>query len=377
MVVKSQDLWGNGVTQPPVGSLPSRLRVWTLRSSAKESFVNLGGPRLVAVLLGYFGKITLVDLLAHRTGYARLDTIWVGQCSEVLVSQAELIARVNALPRIRGSRSEWMYNNWMYALAGLVIVRTREEKSYLEFMKKRVLQEFGLNRSCIERNDVIDDNSQAYAASIAGTPMRGADPLTPRKHIHPKNDTAERYITRPSGAQLRHGLHATHALVRTEPPSRNQAVAETNPVPPFVVRFHFTPDLDAAVVVLGNTKALGDANELVMRLLIGQILNSAGRRPQYDYVGVYVGLGYTMKIALGAEGLVLHRGGRESQGALLQHYHYGTFSFATASYDDHMRLGLIDYDNWRLFLVEFERVIWVLLWGSSGLDADIEPVPLK
>jgi CubicO group peptidase (beta-lactamase class C family) len=83
-------------------------------------------------------EATLIDLLAHRTGYARLDMNWVGQRSEVLVSQTELNTRVKALPRIRSLRSEWFYNNWMYALVGVIIGRHSKEGNYLESMKKRL-----------------------------------------------------------------------------------------------------------------------------------------------------------------------------------------------------------------------------------------------
>ncbi|KAJ4417005.1 hypothetical protein N0V82_006454 [Gnomoniopsis sp. IMI 355080] len=85
-------------------------------------------------------QVTLVDLLAHRTGYGRLDMSWAGLNSEVLVSHAELLTRINAVPRICGPRTKWLYNNWMYALAAVVVERTSEEGDYLEFMGKHVLQ---------------------------------------------------------------------------------------------------------------------------------------------------------------------------------------------------------------------------------------------
>ena len=62
-----------------------------------------------------------------------------------------------------------------------------------------------------------------------------------------------------------------------------------------------------------------------------------------------------MRVDLKESGLVLHLGGRNSQRAPLRHYHYDTFSFATENYDDHMEMGLIDYADWRNFLLQFER----------------------
>jgi hypothetical protein len=214
---------------------------------------------------------------------------------------------------------------------------------------------------------------------------------------------------------------------------RNTTVAESVPIPPIkascshtlalshagenagaLSAFTLLPELDAAIVVLGNTTALGDANELVRDLLASQLLN-ANTEVDYvhlattiadqcrtwhdrtiakplkenqiqgtshgllsDYLGVYVGLEYTMRVDLEKSGLVLHHGGRESQRAELRHYHYDTFSFATSNYDEHMRLGMIDYDNWRLLLVQFQRDYSGVVVGIKWfLDADIAPVLLE
>jgi CubicO group peptidase (beta-lactamase class C family) len=74
-------------------------------------------------------------------------------------------------------RSEWLYNNWMYALVGVIIGRHSKEGNYLDFMKKRLLDEYGLTRSCIQRKDVADGNiSLAYAASESGKPMELHEP---------------------------------------------------------------------------------------------------------------------------------------------------------------------------------------------------------
>jgi hypothetical protein len=178
--------------------------------------------------------------------------------------------------------------------------------------------------------------------------------------------------------------------------------------------FTLLPELDAAIVVLGNTTALGDENELVRDLLASQLLNpntevnypqlateiadqcrswhegtitkpleenqiqGTNHGPLSDYIGVYVGLKYAMSVDMEGSSLVLHDGGRESQRAVLRHYHYDTFSFATTSYDEHMRLGLIDYDDWRLFLVQFERDYTGKVIGVRWfLDANIAPVLLR
>jgi hypothetical protein len=100
--------------------------------------------------------------------------------------------------------------------------------------------------------------------------------------------------------------------------------------------------------------------------------------PLQDYLGVYAGFEYAMRINMEDDSLILHQDGRESQRAILRHYHYDTFSVATSDHDDHMRLGLIDYDSWRLMLVQFERdYIGAVVCIKWFLDADIAPALLE
>ncbi|KAH9203458.1 hypothetical protein DL95DRAFT_472367 [Leptodontidium sp. 2 PMI_412] len=85
-------------------------------------------------------------------------------------------------------------------------------------------------------------------------------------------------------------------------------------------------------------------------------------------------------ITLNKGDLFFHRGARalESQQALLSHYHYKTFSFSTTSYNEHMKFGLIDYDNWKQLLIEFERGVSSEVISAKWLpDQDLSPFFLK
>lgn len=419
---------------------------------------------------------------------------WVGQKSEVVVSHDELIPRINALPRVTGLRSKWLYNNWMYALAGVIIERKSTEGSYLDFMNELIFKKFGLSRTCLRRDDVPDANiSRAYAAAQTGeamiieeppwedspfTPEGGirssvCDMVTWARHLleaeafetahgsdrtthehttplHPGGIFAPKMIL-PDGVSVGR-LERTYAMgfMRLMLPSRlwfgggrNDTVAANVAIPPIspapanaghhtlalshcgenagqLSSFVLLPEQDAAVIVLGNTTALGDANELITHLLVSQIVGSteeavvdypslaqriaaqckdwhktvisdplaqhrisgtAVSGPLNDYVGRYKdpASGFTMTIARehDRDRLVLHQGGRPSQRAPLHHYHFDTFTFATESYDEHMRLGMIDFDDWRILLIRFERgwdgSVSALRWF---LDPDFPPASL-
>ncbi|KAF2823975.1 beta-lactamase/transpeptidase-like protein [Ophiobolus disseminans] len=327
-------------------------------------------------------EATLVDLLAHRTGYARLDMSWVGQHSEVLVSHGELIRRVNALPRLRSLRKP------PFAPGG------------------------GIENCVVNMLNWAQLLLDAYEADKQHASPK-SDPLVNK---HPDLIFSPKMIL--PGA-ISHGqLERSYGMgfMRLMLPSklscrgRNATVAASVAIPPLGVQsahtltlshagenagalsaFTLFPELDAAMIVPGNTTALGDANELVMHLLGSQILDpdpqidytevathiadqcanwhdraistplsqhqilGTQHGPLLGYVGLYKGLEYTIKVILEDGGLILNHGGRASQRARLTHYHYDTFSFATSDYEEHMQLGMIDYDDWRLLLVQFER----------------------
>lgn len=402
---------------------------------------------------------------------------WVGQRSEVLVSHDELIKRVNSLPRVRPLRYEWLYNNWMYAVAGLIIQRKSKEANYLDFMKNRVLREYSLDRTCIKQEDIPDSNiSLAYAASRTGKPIQIAQPpweespFTPGGGIRScvsdmlkwAQQLLEAYAYEKEHRTMCHGaifqpqmilprsisygeLERSYGMgfMRLMLPSRlsiggrNNAVASDVQIPPIgkpnshtlalshcgenagaLSSFVLIPELDTAIVVLGNTTALGDANELITHVLASQVVDpdaiaavdyealaeslaercrnwhqrvladplkehqvsGTSHGPLCEYVGAYRDpkLEIPMSVSLEKGQLIFHQGGKTSQRSPLRHYHYETFQFVTESYDEHMSLGMIDYDDWRVMLVQFERdflgaVIGLKWW----LDADLPPAFLR
>lgn len=70
--------------------------------------------------------------------------------------------------------------------------------------------------------------------------------------------------------------------------------------------------------------------------------------------------------------LIFHRGGWESQEAMMWHYHFETFCFAEKTYEEHMQQGLIDYDSWEKLLITFVRGIDGKVSGARWkLDDDL------
>ena len=185
--------------------------------------------------------------------------------------------------------------------------------------------------------------------------------------------------------------------------------------PGVLTTFNLFPENQSAVIVMGNSTAKGDATDIMAQMLLQEILGvqdlpdylalakkyaqsaenwhnrmierplAVHKRPETkpeplaDYVGTYQDHAGTMLMKIVLEGKVLYQllAGLASQKKSLQHYHYDMFSLATSSYDEHMQRGMIDYDDWRMMLLRFERdydgEIVAVSWLS---DPMIQPVKM-
>ncbi len=62
-------------------------------------------------------RITMRDLLSHRTGLPRYDAIWVGAST----TRKEMVAKVALMKPQLGFREGYIYNNMMFVTAGAVM----------------------------------------------------------------------------------------------------------------------------------------------------------------------------------------------------------------------------------------------------------------
>src|SRR5918912_2189167 len=83
--------------------------------------------------------ITLRDMLSHRTGITRHDSIWYKSD----FSEKELFERLKYLEPKEPPRSMFLYNNMMYAGVGYSI-RLQSGKPWDEFVRERILRPLGM-----------------------------------------------------------------------------------------------------------------------------------------------------------------------------------------------------------------------------------------
>jgi CubicO group peptidase (beta-lactamase class C family) len=93
--------------------------------------------------------ITLRDMLAHRTGITRHDSIWYK--SEY--STKELFERLKYLDPKESPRQIFLYNNMMYAGVGYAI-QLQSGKAWPDFVRERIFQPLGMNHTVFSIADM-------------------------------------------------------------------------------------------------------------------------------------------------------------------------------------------------------------------------------
>ena len=94
--------------------------------------------------------ITLRDMLAHRTGITRHDSIWYKSD----YSTKELFERLKYLEPKEQPRQLFLYNNMMYAGAGYSI-ELRSGKPWKDFVREKILQPLEMNHTVFTIADML------------------------------------------------------------------------------------------------------------------------------------------------------------------------------------------------------------------------------
>lgn len=92
---------------------------------------------------------TPVDLLSHRTGLPRHDVLWIAwEEADTAVSRVDFVRDLRHLEPTAEFRTEWQYNNFMYATAGLLAGRVTGS-SWEEQVRERFLEPLGMDRTSV------------------------------------------------------------------------------------------------------------------------------------------------------------------------------------------------------------------------------------
>lgn len=148
----------------PIASTSKAFTATTVALLADEKKLDLDRP--IREYMPDFGlsdpiasqSVTARDLLCHRTGLPRHDLHWITWED---ISRDELVfKRVRHLPPSKPFRSEWQYQNHMYAAAGCLVERI-SSKSWEDFVRERIFEPLDMQVSSFGNEK--KDESLPYA----------------------------------------------------------------------------------------------------------------------------------------------------------------------------------------------------------------------
>ena len=106
---------------------------------------------------GVTDRLSVVDLLSHRSGLPRHDLSWLGHPGR---SRAELVRRLRFLPLSKDLRQEFQYCNLGYLVAGH-IVDVLSGAPWEDFLRSRLLTPLGMDRSNLSVDELRADPDHA------------------------------------------------------------------------------------------------------------------------------------------------------------------------------------------------------------------------
>jgi CubicO group peptidase (beta-lactamase class C family) len=149
-------------------------------------------------------RLTIVDLLSHRSGLPRHDATSIGQPGR---SRAEIVRCLRFLPLSRDLRQEFQYCNLGYLVAGHV-VETLSGVPWEDFARGRLFEPLGMRRTNLSVAQMLadDDHAAAYTRRngvIAEVPQRAIPAMAPAGAINSSAaDMARWLLAQLAGGQL-------------------------------------------------------------------------------------------------------------------------------------------------------------------------------
>jgi CubicO group peptidase (beta-lactamase class C family) len=238
-------------------------------------------------------RLTIVDLLSHRSGLPRHDLVHLGHPE---LTRADLVRRMRFLPLSRDLRQTFQYCNLGYLLAGYV-VDVLSGTSWEDFLRSRLLTPLGMHHSnlSVEEMQADADHATAYERRhgvVVPVPIRPLTALSPAGAINSCAADMTKWLL----AQLGHGQaivspatvaqqHTPHMLLpedRTFPLSTRHAyglgwiigryrehrlVQHSGGIDGFLTECMLLPDDGIGAIVLTNTSSSAMAPVVAYRVL--------------------------------------------------------------------------------------------------------------
>ncbi|KAJ4321444.1 hypothetical protein N0V84_005366 [Fusarium piperis] len=164
---KGRTIWtrGFGLANRKTGLVPDSKTIYSIGSCTKgftgtslsllaeRDMLDLGAPVASKIPeLKTEGSpvvaknMTGKDMLSHCVGLSSMPFAVLGRHGHVFAKHEDIVHIFNHLPRAAKFKSEWAYNNWLFALAGTLIVQ-ESKLSYGDFVKQEIFDKIGMTRT--------------------------------------------------------------------------------------------------------------------------------------------------------------------------------------------------------------------------------------
>ena len=125
-------------------------------------------------------RLTVIDLLSHRSGLPRHEMVWLGHPGR---SRAEVVRRLRFLPLSKDLRQEFQYCNLGYLAAGYAVEMLSGTR-WEDYLRTRLLAPLGMGRSNLSADDMTADPDHATAYErrqgvVVSVPQRPVTALAP------------------------------------------------------------------------------------------------------------------------------------------------------------------------------------------------------
>lgn len=107
-------------------------------------------------------KITLRDMMCHRTGLPRHDYSWYLFTTQ---SRDSLIQRIQYMEPSDGIREKWQYNNFMFLAQGVVVEKLTGKK-WEDNVREKIFTPLGMNSSVTSIEDLMKSNDAAIGYEV-------------------------------------------------------------------------------------------------------------------------------------------------------------------------------------------------------------------
>lgn len=185
----------------PIGSVTKSFTSFLLGTLADEKKLDFFAPvrsvlpafRLQDALAGE--RITLADMLTHRSGLPRHDAVWYGDSG---LTRAELVGRLATLEPTARFRSRFQYSNLMFVAAGHV-AEVASGQSWEQLVRGRVLEPLGMDRTgfSLAQAQALDDVARPYrdrGHQIVPAPFRDVTLIAPAGGLWSSADDLGRWL---------------------------------------------------------------------------------------------------------------------------------------------------------------------------------------